>query len=372
MAMTQGEWSPRWRRMDCLGGCGLPVKRSRDAWLELGGTRDGSWLIASRVGPGRMYGDPMPPPVGQSLFILGAVHRECLQRAYQLLRAGRALLREELPLMSIDSEVDSSELDFLSPTLSGTCPFCQDPYTDLSKEDVHPKWLLRELKDRGARVMRGGHWSNKVPALLAPVCTDCNTTWMSTLENDAKIILMRLFSHDDEILSSAEIDRIGLWAAKMAILFDVASGQPVIPRGFGHDLNIRRSPHKDVRVWMAAYAGERNVLGVLKRPLYTLREDFVGNKGEPVMVGWCVTFAVLGVVFQVLTPFYPGNLGPLETFRDSVLQVWPRGCVDMKWPPKYQFDHDSIEALSVRVNNGIHTDVMDVTLRETRSFGGQD
>jgi hypothetical protein len=78
-----------WRRADCLGACGI-VKRARDAWIELGGTRSGSWLIAIGVDAGRTLADTFPPS-GEELFILGVAHSTCLEQACRLLRAQKML-----------------------------------------------------------------------------------------------------------------------------------------------------------------------------------------------------------------------------------------------------------------------------------------
>ncbi len=48
-------WSPDWRRLDCLANCGELVKRARHSWVEIGGTRSGSWLIGTRVNVGRAF-----------------------------------------------------------------------------------------------------------------------------------------------------------------------------------------------------------------------------------------------------------------------------------------------------------------------------
>jgi hypothetical protein len=80
-----------WRRADYLGACGKIVKRARDAWVELGGTRSGSWLMAIGVDAGRMFADTFPPPSDEDLFILGVAHRTCLEQARRLLRAQKML-----------------------------------------------------------------------------------------------------------------------------------------------------------------------------------------------------------------------------------------------------------------------------------------
>ncbi|MFD4502724.1 hypothetical protein [Streptomyces sp. NPDC058457] len=144
-------------------------------------------------------------------------------------------------------------------------------------------------------------------------------------------------------------------AAKMAVLMD-AIGDNIVPHGVGQGLEIHRQPHHGIRVWIAAYH-DPNPLALVSRPIYMPRND---QRGE--LLGLCVTFSVVKVAFQVLIPFFDGNLAPLEDFRDSVLQIWPPSSPLLDWPPPLRFDQKSIQALAVRINDNREDVTMEVTL----------
>jgi hypothetical protein len=175
-----------WRRADCLGACGRIVKRARDAWIELGGTRSGSWLIAIGVDAGHVLADVFPPPSNEDLFILGVAHRSCLERARQLLRTQQAPLKANLPRMTLEVTERVSVPDLGLPTPMGECPFCQGLNVSITEEDIYPRWLLEELRSYGARSKRRGRWTTKLYRTTTSACGDCNNKWMSTLEEDVK------------------------------------------------------------------------------------------------------------------------------------------------------------------------------------------
>ncbi|MCA1600248.1 MAG: hypothetical protein LC776_00920 [Acidobacteria bacterium] len=349
-----------WRQADCLGGCGRIVKQSRDAWVEFGGTRSGSWLAAMGVEARRVLADALPPPADEDLLILGIAHMDCLEQAFRLLRSQRAPLETDLPIMTLEVMEERSGPDVGLPTTKGECPFCQGLNSLLTKEDIYPTWLLKELRRYGARSNYEGRWSTKIVGYTTPACEDCNHRWMSTVENDVKKFMISMFFHT-RLLNQYEQDRLALWAAMKAILFDAASDKPVVPRGFGHDLNIHRQPHRGMYVWIAAYT-DTNPLVVMPRLIFS--SDHNEGTGEDAVIGWCVTFTIVRLVFQVFIPFIDGTLAPLETFNDSVVQLWPRQSPTLDWPPRYQFDSDSVQALAVRIYDDRKPVTTEVTLTE--------
>ncbi|MFK0014831.1 hypothetical protein [Streptomyces sp. NPDC091027] len=165
-----------------------------------------------------------------------------------------------------------------------------------------------------------------------------------------------MFLHT-RIVPEVEQRRLALWAVMKAILFD-AAGEPVVPHGFGQSLNILRQPHPDIRVWIAAYH-DPDPLPLIIRPIYA---ESTGEAER--LTGWCVTFAVVRVAFQVFIPLLEGDLAPLPDFFGSVVQVWPPTGSDLDWPPPYRFDSASLQALAARVNDNREVVEMEVTLVE--------
>lgn len=323
----------------------------------MGGTRSGSWLIAIGVGAAQMFADPLPPPRQEDLLLLGVAHRGCLETARDNLRRRLAPLEAELPRISVEEfDEHDPKLDMHLPAEEESCPFCQGRDQRITQEDIYPLWLMRELRQRGARVLRDGKPARKFAGPTTATCADCNNTWMSVLENDVKERILSLIEHARPVELS-EQRLLALWATMKAILFDAATEAPLIPRYFGHELRIHREPHVGTYVWMAAYGDSSDAL--------TVRRWVVHAKDSEEVIAVCVTFSVFRVAFQVLVTFYDGELSPLEDFRGSVQQVWPL-VEAISWPPPFYFDRESIRALACRVYDNREPVVMNVTLQASR------
>lgn len=68
------------------------------------------------------------------------------------------------------------------------------------------------------------------------------------------------------------------------------------------------------------------------------------------------------VAFQILIPFLDGDLAPLEDFHGSVVPIRPPANPILDWPPRYQFDATSIQALAVRINDNRENLTIEVNL----------
>ncbi|MCZ4117925.1 hypothetical protein [Streptomyces sp. H39-S7] len=352
MATERRSWKPDWRRMDCLADCGELVKRARHSWVEIGGTRSGSWLIGTRVDVGRAFADPLPPPDEEQLFMLGTAHRSCIATAVALLRERRAQLTDDLTVMNIEPITGHHAHENWLPAPPGRCPFCSDPEGQLTDEDIYPKWLVREMKQHGVRSTDPQR--RRISWPTTPVCQHCNNTWMSTLENDVKDVLIPMF-HQVRSLDEYAQGRLALWAAKMAVILDAAGGN-IVPHRAGQRLEIHRQPHDGMRVWITAYH-DASPLALVSRPIY-----MPGKDPRDELLGLCVTFSVVKVAFQVFIPFLDGDLAPLEDFHGSVLQIWPTTCSVLDWPPPFRFDQTSIQALAARINDNREDVTMEVNL----------
>ncbi len=350
-----------WRKAPCLD-CGNVTKRARDAWIEIVGTRSGSWLAAMNVDPLRALADRLPPPSDEALVLLGVVHESCLELSVSRLRRREVELPEALPLAALDaSDAGVPTPQPSDPTRIGECPFCQGHGRRITDEDIYPKWLLRYLESRGTRMIRDNRARRQLGGLLTPVCNDCNNTWMSTIENDVKEAIISMFAIARS-LTMPEQERIALWAAVKAISFDMSSGAPVLPRYFGHYLNIKRRPHPGMRVWIAAYTDMSSVLETHSWRILTAKSQ---PSDPDELLGYCVTFSIVHVAFQVFIPIMDGSLSELENFNGSILQIWPPTSDEVAWPPEWQFDRHSIVALARRIYDNRVPVVMDVTLNRT-------
>ena len=355
--MTELLYGNNWRRSSCLG-CGETVKRARDAHVEMIGTRSGSWIAALSVSAGRGYGDDGDPPVGEQLYLLGISHSRCIRQARDSLRAQAAELPGELVPVAMDTPPEwDPHLDLVSPVRPKSCPFCEEYEKDPSDEDIFPKWLLKHLISAGARIKLGELWSTKPVGPLAYACRDCNNTWMSTVENDLQPLFLDLF-YNARTISSEEQERLAFWAAIKAILIDSSSANPIIPRGFGQDLRIRKTLPPGIEVWMAAYNDQVGLLNGLHWPIFAKTDADDPSQA----IACCITIVAFRTVFQVLIPFSDGTHAEFADFNSSVVPLWPV-VSPIDWPPPYCFDNDSIVALGARIYNNREPVITTVTLK---------
>jgi hypothetical protein len=305
-----------------------------------------------------MLSDPLPPPDDEDLLFLGIAHHACMHLARERIRSKRVVFPETLPFAFIKPLSSHEDVpDMGLPARVGDCPFCQDRSVRLSKEDIYPKWLLRELSRRGAGVRKHGRLTTKIIGPTIPVCRDCNNTWMSTIENDVKDLITALVDQT-RVIDRREQELLALWATKVALLLDAASDNPVIPRGFGHDLRIHKRPHAGVHVWTAAYVEPTDTLAV--RTWRIMAED------EDRVTGLLITFTIPKIAFQVFFPFFDGELARLEDFADSVFRLWPPEGRAIDWPPAYYFDGTSLPALSKRIYDNRSPVEMQVNLNRAK------
>jgi len=354
-----------WRRASCLG-CGSIVKRARDAHSIMVGTRDGSWLAVLGVAAGRGYGDSEVPPPGVQVYELGVCHAACWPLALRSLRTQSVSLPEALPAI-LAEEIDpaSPMLNLMAPVAQDTCPFCEEFVKDPSKEDIFPQWLIKELIAAGARVKIGGLWSTKPVGPTTYACRDCNNTWMSTLEQDARPLLERMFF--EATLNGEDRLILAKWATMKAFLADASRDRPVIPRGFARDLKTTKLPHEGIQVWAGAFHDTTNFLTALQWDIYA--EE--GSEDPNLVIATCVTLIVYRVVLQVSIPFYREMRTTPEDFNNSVLAIWPGGKDDVHWPPPYYFDNESVNAVVTRIYDNREPVVSNVTLNSTRIVAPQ-
>jgi hypothetical protein len=123
------------------------------------------------------------------------------------------------------------------------CLFCTAPLTEGMREHVIPQWLIDYLGLRDEDLFQGIAQTQN-GALLKQrthvaqgfvegrVCKQCNTGWMSSLENQVRSFLMDLMTGQRSLhaLSAEERLLLGRWTAKTAfVLSNAAPLDAVVP-----------------------------------------------------------------------------------------------------------------------------------------------
>jgi len=322
---------PGSRRAPCLG-CDLPVVAARDAYIQIGGRRDGSLLVVMDVDPLVSYATDVDEIYrATDIYLLGLAHRTCRERACERLEARTVELPEELPLLLVDDEVDVDLLPplHLPPSLQ-RCPFCNEP--NATEEHAFPQWLSRELTTIGGLIDRTAQHLprplRKVGATV-PVCGSCNNRWLSVLENDVRPVLTPLVRGEERQLDLREQRLLAAWASKTAMMLDIASGNPVIPAGFFQELRQQREALATQFVWIAGYGGGKWAAWVSHGGLHLGIEE-----REPAN-GFVTTFTAFRVVFQVVGHFTRGgaDFNDDRIYQDALARIWPPGDGPISWPP---------------------------------------
>lgn len=337
---------PGSKRAPCLG-CGERVVTARDAHVLFGGKRDGSLLIAWDTEPQLSYATDVDRIYTErDLFLLGVAHRNCGPLARRRLEAQEVELSDELPQLRVDEEVGDLPQIHLPPA-SDQCAFCGA--TGTTDEHVFPRWVSRELvKLAPLQVMteRGPRQSRSLE-ITVPVCEKCNNRWLSVLENDVQPVLRPLIRGEERTLTPADQRVLAAWAAKTALMLDLASGAPIIPTGFYYEFRQLRTALPSQAVWLAAYLGKSKAIWAEHRGLH------LGvNEAEPPNA-FVTTFSVFRVVFQVVGHFTKGG----ATFKEGRLlslglfPIWPARGEAAEWPRnRLAFADDGLAELAASIN----------------------
>lgn len=349
-----GAGLPQWKRADCLG-CDSRIVRARDAWVEIGGTRSGSYLVTWGAEPLLAHAtDPDRLP-DEPTFLLGVAHRSCLETVHTRAEAGSLRVAADLPLLKVELGEGLPALDYALhlPAQPESCPFC-DRTEDLTNEHVWPEWFSRELRRRGASLTGDNVRRGRID-LTVPVCGACNNTWMSVLENDAAHVLRKMMGAGAQVVEASrfaphERARLASWAVLKAYLLDSLAQQPIVPRGFLQEFALRREPNESTIVWVAGYTPDVAARAE-ERAL-----DFPGRdgRGHNSPNGFAVTFTAFNVLFQVVGHFNKGSAVMHDRrwqYEPALFRVWPAPTNELEWPPAVGFSGASWNDLVASVSD---------------------
>lgn len=224
------------------------------------------------------------------------------------------------------------------------CAFC-DKTKKLTLEHAWPDWSIQFARRDEPSPSRIRHavgegvplrkYSGEVKTRR--FCKDSNTGWMSELEASVCPILKEMMVGNEIGISKESCDRLALWAAKTAMVFDTLK---VGPSGWFYVAEERlwlysnRSPPPGTLVWIGLAAP-----GI---PLAALGGEF-GDDTPPLgavrrhathLVLRRVAFLVLSQRFCTHTPGRVHSLPGLDVKQNGYVQIWPSrsDCGDVPWP----------------------------------------
>jgi len=228
------------------------------------------------------------------------------------------------------------------------CIFCNER-GPLSREDVTSNWIGRTLGKEP-----GGTWINtagkisggdkpvtkqtqhktasvfKVPV----VCVDCNTQWMSRLDNAVRpslgpMIVGRVPGH----LTREQLDLLAAWALMKAIVYD-AMDRRALPPEVGHRFFVGRTPEPADLVLLGRWEApaEHPTRQILMK--WVTYWDHLGVVEAVRAVILVFTFgqALLQVGIPV-TPPPEGMIPEHPPPGDDLILCWPPREGSAVWPP---------------------------------------
>lgn len=248
------------------------------------------------------------------------------------------------------------------------CTFCGKNDAKPSKEHIIPKWMSREFPDSTweltNRLTKYVRKSTKYVHLIARYpCMNCNSGWMSDLEQLASPILIPLMHGQPATLSVHDQVTIRTWFFMKTVMFDLHSAVEKLhprhpeakkprPRYFENEelasLKSTLSVHPAYMVFIGRYKNKG-------RGIY--QEDHSGvsvadaNDLEPLsdpVRGYAFTFTIEHLVLQSFCAKIDPNLPfYLRDFRLFYAEIG-RSSDAVRWPPPREFNDPLLDKFVYR------------------------
>jgi hypothetical protein len=225
------------------------------------------------------------------------------------------------------------------PPQVNTCAFCGDPAAARG-EHIWGKWFSKLLQSHG------GFGPKKRDAIEVrarrAVCTHCNTTWMSELEDAViPILTPMLVGGPYHVLTPSQQRTLAIWAFKTALTISLLGEENrFIIAGYYQWFRQHREPPNSTRILIGAYRG-RNAASAYFQPVH------IKGAEDQLPTLFSATFVAHRVLFQVLGYFDTGPIRVTETnphFAAATATIWPPQSEDIDWPRNNMcFNDEAVE-----------------------------
>lgn len=236
--------------------------------------------------------------------------------------------------------------------MTRVCSFCGGAGRQ-SKEHAVPQWFAKLKPETASVRVEGEHrnlrkWdivTDEVDIKVGGCCIDCNTGWMSQLEDEAKPFLLPLLAGNEIELTPDSQETIATWAVKTCMVLEfsgAASRVKFFTQNEREALGRERRIPSSTAVFLAGYRG-RHAFRASECPLVFSE---AGHKFD----GYSATMVFGALVLQVFTfRSSPGErvFQISGSFENTEIQIWPTRDV-LIWPPEVVFDDDGIDDYSNR------------------------
>lgn len=249
------------------------------------------------------------------------------------------------------------------------CIFCGVP-PPLTAEHVWSQWLATEVPDLGhfgteITGIVGDRGSfrrqRRKPSSVKPkiVCVDCNTGWMSQLQERAKPHLVPLFCGQHTILDREAQECVASWLAMTVYTASWAKrdhGGWAIPQDHRTELYATGRPSPRCQIWIAPCSHDDRPAGM---PAFGLRYRLIrldhldGATATGVVVparpAYAAAMSVGNLAALVFGHTYDPPIRPLLGFTGvlqlALKQVWPVADTDVAFPIDAALNYDHFNEL---------------------------
>jgi hypothetical protein len=225
------------------------------------------------------------------------------------------------------------------------CAFC-DHQGKLTAEHYVGQWMdeLFQGENIHSREAKGKttQWTkhDEIDWNACVVCEECNTTWMSNIENDhAKPVLTPfiLGQTTPTIEITQSVSRsIALWVFKIAVVLDHANrrGEPWFPKHVREQFRTDRAIYSSVKMWICGVKRGRQYAG-----LYTSYGSMNFASTYPIDSYVC-TGSIGHFAFQLFCAKQNRDIDlfPLPEFDQVAIPVWPGIWQGITWPFRFNLD----------------------------------
>lgn len=209
-------------------------------------------------------------------------------------------------------------------------------------------------------------WPNLYVALDRKICSDCNNTWLSELEQAVKPFLAPMLTHERAVsLDRVQRRDLARWAIIKVLTLELALRQQHSQRrpGLGYApsqvelawLANRADPPPRSRVWLGAFDAEGQVAASVQSR--QLGAD-VPELAQPGTLSSHLTTLTIGqVLLQVFSVDFVAadayqlrefDFDPRPPLADALVRLWPAGDTAIQWPGPVYIDRSSLPAVARR------------------------
>jgi len=246
------------------------------------------------------------------------------------------------------------------------CAFCPST-ASLTGEHLRSDWVnkLLEGKTHNYVIYQRSYgteptqWRDKRLNLKANVvCSDCNSGWMSQLDNEAKLTLQDIILHDSPVcLLPQGLAAIAAYMMKCSLVADYMTRHrhPFFDHQMRQEFARLRRPVEGTDMWLGRIRQPRGK----KSGIYKTRYGAPHRGHVPTVDIYVFTFSLETILLQLAiarftdrfgNSAYSPELNQAKRLDSLLIPFWPSRLFDkgIEWPPLHNIHNSQLEEVADR------------------------